>query len=107
MLLCISGYLEDGTHLSCNYEISEICITKKLQKFKLIKGKLYYKEQIQDESDHDRLVVKRSKVDRIVLERHLTPGSHRGRDATVRRESKRYFWPIFCKEIKEEVHIDS
>ena len=79
------------------YEITEIYITKKLQKLQLLQGKLYYKEQIEDGTDRDRLVVKRSEADRIFLECHLTAGGHRGRDATVGKVKQRYYWPNFYK----------
>ena len=55
---------------SCIYEIPEICITKKLQNYKLLKGELYYKEQIQDGTDRDRLV-KRSEADRCMVTARL------------------------------------
>ena len=37
----ISAYLEHGTYPAIFYEIPEIYITKKLQNYKLLKGKLY------------------------------------------------------------------
>ena len=63
----ISGYFRARDLPSCIYEIPEIYVTKKLQNYKLLKDKLYYKEQIQDGTEHDLLVVKRSKADRVFL----------------------------------------
>ena len=50
--------------------------------YKLVKGKLYYKEQIQDGSDLDCLAVKKVKQTEF-LECHLIVRGHRVRDATV------------------------
>ena len=62
----ISGYLEHGASVpSC---ISEFYITKSCKNYKLLKGKLYYKEQIQDGTERDWLIVKRSEADRVFLE---------------------------------------
>ena len=74
---------------------------------KLAKGKLHYKEQIQDGTDSDQLVVKRSETDRDFLKCHLTEGRHRGRDATIGKVKERYYWKTFCKEIEEMIHMAS
>ena len=74
---------------------------------KLAKGKLYYKEQIQDGTDSNQLVVKRSETDRVFLKCHLNEGGHSGRDATIGKVKERYYWTTFYKEIEEMVHMAS
>ena len=87
----ISGYLEHGTHPGAFTKSHKFVLQRSCKNYKLIKDKLYYKEQIQDGSDHDRLVVKRSETDRVFLKCHLTAGGHRGRDATVGKVKERYY----------------
>ena len=72
--------------------------------YKLVKGKLFYKDQNPDGTDYDRLVVKRNEAERVFLECYLTAGGHKGRNATVGKIKERYYWPNF-KEIEEKVHI--
>ena len=103
----ISGYLEHGTYPAVFTKSQKFVLRRSCKNYKLLKGKLYYKEQIQDGTDRDRLVVKRSEADRVFLECHLTAGGHRGRDATVGKVKERYYWPNFYKEIEEKVHIAS
>ena len=61
----ISGYLEHGTYPAV---FANFILRKSCKNYKLLKGRLYYKEQIQDGTEHDRLVVKRSEADRVFLE---------------------------------------
>ena len=88
----ISGYLEHGT-LHLQNPINLYC----KEAARITSYKLYYKEQIQDRSYHDRLV-KRSETDRAFLECHLTAGGQRGWDATVGKVKERYYWSNFYKK---------
>ena len=55
----ISGYLEHVTQPAAFTKSHKFVLRfKKLQKLQASKNKLYYKEQIQDGSDRDRIVVK-------------------------------------------------
>ena len=101
----ISGYLEHGTYPARFMKSQKFILRRSCKNYKLLQGNLYYKEQIEDGTDRDRLVVKRSEADRIFLECHLTAGGHRGRDATVGKVKARYYWPNFYKEIQEKVHL--
>ena len=62
----ISGYLERGAYPAV-FTKFPIFIRKGCKNYKLLKGKQYYKEQIQDGTERDRLVVKRSEADRVFL----------------------------------------
>ena len=97
--------MQRGTHPAVFTKSQKFVLRRSCKNYKLVKGKLYYKEQIQDGSDHDQLV-KRSETDRILLECHLTAG-YRGRDATIGKVKERHYWLIFYKEIKEKVYIAS
>ena len=97
----ISGYLEHRTYPAGFTKSQKFILRRSCKNYKLLQGKLYYKEQIEDGTDCDRLVVKRSEADRIFLECHLTAGGHRGRDATLGKVKERYYWPNFYKEIEE------
>ena len=101
----ISGYLERGVY-PVGYKKSQKFVLRRCCKcYKLVNGKLYYKDQKADGKDHDRLVLKRNEADRVFLECHLTAGGHKGRDATVGKIKERYYWPNFYKEIEEKVFI--
>ena len=91
----ISGYLEHETYPAVFTKSHKFVLRRSCKNYKLVKGKLYYKEQIQDGTDCDRLVVKRSEADRAFLECHLTAGEHRAMDASYCSESERYYWPNF------------
>ena len=58
----ISGYLEYGTYPAV---FTNFILRKSCKNYKLLKGKLYYKEQIQDGTERDRLIVKRSEANRV------------------------------------------
>ena len=81
----ISGYLEHGTHPAAFTKSHKFVLQRSCKKYKLVKDKLYYKEQIKDGSDHDQLIVKRNETDRVLFKYHLTAGEHRGRDATIEK----------------------
>ena len=103
----ISGYLERGVY-PVGYKKSQKFVLRRCCKcYKLVNGKLYYKDQKANGKDHDRLVLKRNEADRVFLECHLTAGGHKGRDAiaTVGKIKERYYWPNFYKEIEEKVFI--
>ena len=63
----ISGYLEHRTHLDVFTKSQKFVLQRSCKNYKLVKGKLYYKEQIQDGLDLDCLAVKKSKTDRVFL----------------------------------------
>ena len=89
--VAISGYLEYGTHTAEFTKSHKFVLRRSCKNYKLVKEKLYYKEQIQDRSDRDRLVVKRStKTDGVFPECHFTAGVHRGRGATVGKVTRYY-----------------
>ena len=67
--VAISGYLEYGTHPAAFTKSHKFILRRRGKNYKLVKEKLYYKEQFQDRSDRDRLV-KRSKTDGVFLECH-------------------------------------
>ena len=60
----ISRYLEHGTYPAVFTKYQKFALRRSCKNYKLLKGRLYYKEQIQDGTDHDRLV-KRSEADRV------------------------------------------
>ena len=99
----ISGYLESGAYPNGYEKSKKFVLRRSCKSYKLVGGKLYYKDQKADEKEHDRLVLKRNEADRVFLECHLTAGGHRGRDATIGKIKERYYWPNFYKEIEEKV----
>ena len=54
----ISGYLEHGTYPAVFTKSQRYILWKSCKNYKLLKDKLCYKEQIQDGTERDRLVVK-------------------------------------------------
>ena len=64
----ISGYLEHGMYPAIFTKSQKIILRRSYKNYKLLKGRLYYKEQIQDGTECGRLVVKRSEADRVLLE---------------------------------------
>ena len=93
----ISGYLEHRTHPAAFTKSHKFVLRRSCKNYKLVKVRLYYKEQIQDRSNCDRLV-KRSETDRVFLECRLTAGGYRGRDATTGKVKERYYWSNFYKK---------
>ena len=66
----ISGYLKQGTYVKYPAMITQsqkFILRRSCKNYKLLKGKLYYKEYIQDGTERDRLVVKRNEADRDFL----------------------------------------
>ena len=69
--------------------------------------KLHVKRQavlqgtVQDGTDCDRLVVKRSEADRVFLECNLTVGVHRGRDATIWKVKKDIIGQFFTNKSRK------
>ena len=63
----ISGYLEHGTYTAVFTKSQKFILRRSCKDYKLLKGKLYYKEQIRDGTEPDRLVVKRSEADGVFL----------------------------------------
>ena len=50
----ISGYLEHETYPAIFTKSQKFILRRSCKNYKLLKGKLHYKEQIQDETDLDR-----------------------------------------------------
>ena len=63
----VSLYLEHGTYPAVLTKYQKFALQRGYKNYKLLKYKLYYKEQIQDGTDCDQLVVKRSEADRCVI----------------------------------------
>ena len=101
----IRDYLERGVYPDGFKKSQKFILRRSCKGYKLVKGKVYYKDQKADGKDFDRLVLKRNEADGVFLECHLTAGGHRGRDATVGKIKERYYWPNFYKEIEEKVFI--
>ena len=65
---------------------------------------LYYDDCRPDGSSFNRLVLRgRGEAERVFMECHLTAGGHRGRDATLGKIKKRYYWPNYYKEVEQKV----
>ena len=103
----ISDYLERGAYPEGYTKSKKFILRRSSKSFKLIDGKLFYKDQNADGTDHDRVVLKKNETDRVFLECHLTAGGHKGRDATIGKIKERYYWPNFYIEINEKVYINS
>ena len=101
----ITGYLEHGTYPAGYTKSQKFVLRRSCKNYRMVKDKLFYKDQNQDGTNLDRLVLKGSETDRVFLECHLTAGGHRGRDTTVGKIKERYYWPNFYKEIEEKVYI--
>ena len=60
----MSGYLKHGIYPAVLRNPRNLVILWRICKnYKLLKSKLYYKEQIQDGTERDRFVAKRSEAD--------------------------------------------
>jgi len=103
----ITGYLEHGTFPAGFTKSQKFVLRRSCKNYKLVKGKLYYKDQNPDGTDLDQFVLKRNETDRVFLEYHLTARGHRGRDAIVGKVKEQYYWQNFYKEIEEKVYINS
>ena len=57
--------IEHGIDPAVFTKSQKFVVQESCKNYKLVKGKLCYKEQIQEWSDRDRLVVKRSEIDRV------------------------------------------
>ena len=58
----ISGYLEHGTYPAVCTKSQKFILRRSCKNCKLLKDNLYYKEQIQDGTERDRFVVKKSEA---------------------------------------------
>ena len=66
----ISGYLERAGLKIPSYistKSQKFILRRSCKNYKLLIGKLYYKEQIQDRTERDRRVVKRSEANSVFL----------------------------------------
>ena len=82
----ISDYLEHETYPAVFIKSQIFVLQRSCKNYKLVKGKLYYKEQIQDGTDWNQHFVKRSES---FLECHLTVGGHSRRGVTVEKVKER------------------
>ena len=57
-----AGFLEHGTYPAVFMKSQIFVLQRSCKNYKLVKGKLYCKEQVQDGTDRNRHVVKRSKT---------------------------------------------
>ena len=89
----------DGYTKNEKYVLRRCCKNYKLQ------GKqLFYEDKLPDGSSFNRLVIcGRREAERVFMECHLTTGGHRGRDATIGKIKRRYYWPNYYKEVEEKV----
>ena len=61
----LPSLVTQSTGLQCPAVFPNFILRKSCKNYKLLKGKLYYKEQIQDGTERDQLVVKRNEADRV------------------------------------------